>query len=175
MKYFLTLILFSLLAGCTTNAPQISRNSNSTNAQPANEKTQTVTAHTTENQPPPSANSNGAQSAPYKSSGGGMGEPIDTSKFDGTIAAAEKIVKNKPNDQEAKKNLAQAYYDRGFALTEARQYAAALGDYRKALKFDPDHEESKGWIKQIVDIYSLLKKDAPKEGEEPHPLPFKKV
>lgn len=104
-----------------------------------------------------------------------MGEPIDTAKFDGTIAAAEKVVKSKPADPQAKKDLAQAYYDRGFALTEARQYASALGDYRRALKLDPSHEDSKNWIKQIVDIYAMLKKDAPKEGEEPPPLPFKKA
>lgn len=123
-------------------------------------------AHTTENQP--AANPN----APGKFAQGG--EPIDTAKFDGVIAEAEKALKSKPNDAAAKTALADAYFDRGFALTEARQYAAALGDYRKALKVVPDHEESKKWIDQIVSIYQMLNKAAPKEGEEPPPLPFKK-
>ena len=102
------------------------------------------------------------------------GDPIDTEKFDAAVAAAEKDLKAKPADDDAKKALAQAYYDRGSALTEARQYASALGDYRRALKYDPDHADSKKWIEQIVGIYSMLKKEAPKEGEEPAPLPFKK-
>ena len=35
-------------------------------------------------------------------------------------------------------------------------------------------EESKKWVDQILGIYQMLKKEAPKEGEEPPPLPFKK-
>lgn len=170
MKLYLLLLAAALtIGGCTSNQPIVSQNSTNSAPTPRSEKPQTVTAHTTENQPP--ANSNGTASAPYKSAA--MGDPIDTAKFDGTIAAAEKIVKSKPADNEAKKNLAQAYFDRGAALTEARQYASALGDYRRALKYDPNHEESKKWIEQIVSIYKMLKKDAPKEGEEPPPLPYK--
>ena len=103
----------------------------------------------------------------------GGGDPIDTSVYDAAVAAAQKKLKENGGD-EAKENLAEAYFERGFALTEARQYAAALGDYRRALKYDPDHEESKKWIDQIVGIYSMMKREAPKEGAEPPPLPFKK-
>lgn len=174
MKSLLAIFMAAVLAGCTNNVQPLSQNTN-TSSQPTsrNEKPQTVTAHTTENQPAPSANSNGVPSAPYKSAG--TGEPIDTAKFDGTISAAEKTVKAKPSDEAAKRLLADAYFDRGFALTEARQYAAALGDYRRALKLDPNHEESKKWVDQIVSIYRMMKKEAPKEGEEPPPLPFKKA
>lgn len=171
MKFILTISLAAVLAGCANNVQPVSQNTNTSNQPAVREKPQTVTAHTTENQPPPSANSN-ASAAPYKQQGG-MGEPIDTAKFDVLIQAGEKAVKNKPADTDAKKNLAQAYFDRGFALTEARQYASALGDYRKAIKLDPNHEESKKWIDQIVGIYKMMKKEAPKEGEEPPPLPFK--
>ena len=98
------------------------------------------------------------------------------SQLIGVIAEAEKIVNSKPNDEQAKKTLAQAYFDRAFALTQppARQYAAALGDYRRALKHDSNHEESKMWIDQISTIFRSLGKEPPKEGEEPAPLPFKK-
>ena len=102
------------------------------------------------------------------------GDPIDTSKFDEAIRDAEKNLKAKSVDTELKKAAARAYFARGFALTEARQYASALGDYRRAIKLDPDDEESKNWIDQIVSIYAMLKKDPPKEGSEPAPLPFKK-
>ncbi|HTH37046.1 MAG TPA: tetratricopeptide repeat protein, partial [Pyrinomonadaceae bacterium] len=81
--------------------------------------------------------------------------------------------KNKPDDKATKKSLADAYFDRGFALTEARQYASATGDFRRALKLDPTHEEAKKWLDQIVGIYKMLKKEPPPEGEEPPPLPFK--
>lgn len=103
------------------------------------------------------------------------GNPIDTSKFDADIAGAEKTLKTKPNDADAKKALAEALVARGIALTDARQYASALGDYRKALKLDPANEEAKKWIEQIVGIYESINRDYPQEGEEPPPLPFNKA
>ena len=171
MKLILTISLTAIVAGCTNSVQPVSQSTNNSN-QPTvrGERPETVTAHTTENQPPKLSNSNG--SAPYKSAA--MGDPIDTAKFDGTIVAAERALKSQPTDESAKKTLADAYFDRGFALTNARQYASALGDYRRALKIDPNHEESTKWIDQIVGIYKMLKKDPPKEGEEPPPLPFKK-
>ncbi len=167
-------VLAVLAAACSASQPQVVQNANTASPQTANiERRETVTAHTTENQPPgkPAAGP-GGPSAPGKWSASGT--PIDTARFDGTIAAAEKIVQSKPADETAKKNLADAYYERGVALTQAQQYASALGDYRRALKYDPNHEGSKDWIGQIEGIYKMLKKNAPKEGEEPPPLPLKK-
>lgn len=167
MKTLVSIALSFLLIGCGNNAQPVS-NANSNAQRPMrSEQMQNVTAHTTENQTPKPPNAN---SGKFSQSG----EAIDTAKFDGTIAEAEKAYKAKPADEAVTKSLADAYFDRGFALTEARQYASALGDYRRALKLDPNHEESKKWIDQIVGIYAMLKKDAPKEGEEPPPLPFKK-
>ncbi|MEZ5345040.1 MAG: tetratricopeptide repeat protein [Pyrinomonadaceae bacterium] len=102
------------------------------------------------------------------------GNPIDTTEFDSAIQTAEKAVKANAKDETANKNLAEAFYKRGFALTEARQYAAAIGDYRAALKYEPEHEESKKWIAVIAGIYKSMNRDIPKEGEEPKPLEFKK-
>ena len=101
------------------------------------------------------------------------GTPIDTAKFDADIAAAEKNLKAKPADEGLKKALAAAYVARGTALTEARQYASALGDYRRALKNEPGNADAKRWMEEIIMIYDSLNKDYPKEGEEPPPLPFK--
>lgn len=101
------------------------------------------------------------------------GDPIDTSDFDSEIFAAEKALKSSPGDDSAKKALSQAYYKRGVALTNARQYAAALGDYRRSLKYDPSNTDAKNWIEQIIVIYNGLNKEYPKEGEEPPPLEFK--
>jgi tetratricopeptide (TPR) repeat protein len=107
-------------------------------------------------------------------SGRRAGNRSITSKFDKAFADAEKAAKAERSDEAAQKALAQAYFERGFALTQARQYASAIGDYRRALKYDPDHAESKEWIEQILSIYTMLKKAPPKEGEEPPPLKVKR-
>lgn len=169
MRYVLITIAALMLVGCNRAAAPVANSPRPINVAQQTNEAQSVLAHSNEGQPPKPMNANG--SGPAK---GGTGDPIDTSKFDEKIKEAEKSVKAKPADEAAKKDLAQAYFERGFALTEARQYASALGDYRRALKYDPNHEESKTWIDQIVSIYAMLKKDAPKEGSEPPPLPFKK-
>ena len=166
MRYVLFAIASFTLIGCNSAPQPVANTSQPTNVANQSNEVRSVLSHTTENQTPKPANSSGKWSQ--------SGDPLDTSVYDKEIAAAKEKLDAKPSDDGAKKALAQAYFDRGFALTEARQYAAALGDYRRALKFDPDHEDSKKWIEQIVSIYSMLKKSAPKEGEEPPPLPFKK-
>ena len=167
MKYLSLFLIAAAIwfAGCSAAAPVAVQN---TNAPARDERAQNTIAHGPTEQTAPVSNSN---------SGGKWtqgGDPIDTSKFDKAIAEAEKNQKAKPADVSLKQALAQAYFERGFALTESRQYASALGDYRRALKLDPNHEESKKWMDQILSIYEMLKKEAPKEGEEPPPLPLQK-
>ena len=61
------------------------------------------------------------------------------------------------------------------ALTQpARQYASALGDFRRAVKNDPTNTEAQDWIKQIITIYDSINRSYPQEGEEPPPLPMQK-
>ena len=157
-------LLFAL--ACTKSAPPVVNSTKPINAAQQTNEAQTMLAHSGESGTPKPANSN---SGKWTASG----DPIDTSKFDENIAKAEKSMKAK-SDGASKSLLAEAYFERGFALTEARQYASALGDYRRALKLEPNHEESQKWVGQILDIYKMLKKEAPDEGEEPPPLPFKK-
>jgi tetratricopeptide (TPR) repeat protein len=171
MKTTIILILPAILIGCSKAPVAVQQNSNFANAPQHSERTQTVTAHTTENQPAPMPNN---PSGPATSKWTQGGNPIDTSKFDSAIASAEKDVKSKPGDEAAKKALSQAYNERAVALTDARQYASALGDYRRAVKYDPSNEEAKNWIDQIIMIYDSMKKEYPKDGEEPTPLPFQK-
>ena len=171
MKVVPIFLFFVVSIACNRAAAPIANSERPINVHQQTNDAQTVLAHSSEGQPRKASNSNesgAGKSAP-------TGDPIDTSKFDQAISEAEKNLKTKPADTEAKKAAAQAYFARGFALTEARQYASALGDYRRAIKLDPDHEESKNWIDQIVSIYAMLKKDPPKEGQEPPPLPFKKT
>ncbi|HKP70513.1 MAG TPA: hypothetical protein VJV05_14595 [Pyrinomonadaceae bacterium] len=167
MKQIVLILSAAFVLSCGGGAAPVAVNVNSNPAPSRVDRSQTAIAHTTENQTPKPANGTGSKWSQ-------SGDAIDTSKFDEKVASAEKELKSKPSDDAAKKALAQAFFERGFALTEARQYASALGDYRRALKYDPDHEDSKKWIEQIVGIYQMLKKDAPPEGEEPPPLPFKK-
>ena len=163
------LIAAVLMAACN-NAPQPVANANTSASPQKSEKTETVIAHTTENQPAPmpGQNSNGTKTKWTQS-----GEPIDTKTFDADITNAEKAVKSKPNDDASKKALAEAYYKRAVALTDARQYASALGDYRRTLKYDPDNAQAKQWIDQIVSIYDSMGRESPPEGQEPPALPFK--
>lgn len=169
MKKILFYSFISLtFIGCNNSAPNVSQqpiNANSSNRS----ETQTVAAHTTEKSLP-----SPVPKSETKTKWTQSGNPIDTSAFDAEIEKAEKNLKSKPKDESAKKNLAEAYNKRGLALTEARQYASALGDYRKALKLEPNNAEAKKWIEQIVGIYESINRDYPKEGEEPPPLSFKK-
>ncbi|MCA1589369.1 MAG: hypothetical protein LC730_07085 [Acidobacteria bacterium] len=163
--------LLSLLVVVACNrSPQPSAESQANTDRPIrSERFQNTIAHTIENQSTPIGNANASRK--WSASG----DPIDTAKFDASIKHAERAAKEKPDDAGARSDLAQAFFERGFALTEARQYGSALGDYRRTLKFDPDHAESKKWIAQITNIYRMLKKEPPKEGDEPPPLPFKKT
>jgi tetratricopeptide (TPR) repeat protein len=109
-----------------------------------------------------------APAAPGKSAGG---EAIDTSEFDAKIKQLEEQAKKKPDDPAVRKQLAQAYLERGNALTQARQYQSALGDYRRTLRYDPNNEEARYWSDTIIGILKQMNREVPAEGAEPRPLP----
>lgn len=163
MRSILLAIFCCFLAACGSAPRPASENVTANTAAPAaaNERPQTAIAHTTEGGVPPASTAGGEKS---KWTSGG--DPIDTAALDADVAKAEKA-----GD---KKELSQAYLKRADALTKARQYAAALGDYRRALKTDPSNADAKNWIEQITMVYDSMNREAPKEGEEPGPLPFKK-
>ncbi len=161
------------LAGCS-NAPQSAQTVNSNTAIVTNSNNALLVASSRSAQGTnPSAN-NAAKPAENSPTATGQARAIDTSGFDAEIAKAEKEYKQKSKDETAQKNLAEAYAARGFALTEAAQYRAALGDLRKCLKLDPTNKEAQQMHDQIVSIFKSLNREPPKEGEEPAPLPFKK-
>jgi tetratricopeptide (TPR) repeat protein len=170
MKKVLIFNFIALIFTACGASPQINSTNTST-TQNTNNST-VVSSHSTENSAVPNATI--VPKSETKTKWTQSGNPIDTSKFDAEIAKAEKDVKAKPKDEAPKKALAIAYVNRGLALTDARQYASALGDYRKAQKLDPTNEDAKKWIAQIIGIYESINRDYPKEGEEPPPLPFKK-
>lgn len=161
---------FALISiGCTNTAKPIAQSNNATTATP--DKSQTAIAHSSEPKTDaPYANKTG-DSGKWTASG----DPIDTTKLDAAVMSAEKALAGKPADEKLKKALAEAFYKRAVALTDARQYASAIGDYRRTLKHDPSNADAKEWVEKITMIYDSLKRQAPKEGEEPPPLPFKKA
>jgi tetratricopeptide (TPR) repeat protein len=107
-----------------------------------------------------------------------IGSPMqktgDITELSQRIEQAQKIYEAHPYNSKGKNNLAAAYFERAFALTKAAQYNAALGDFRKGLKLNPNDQEAKGMHDQIVWIYKSLGKEAPKEGEEKAPHPVEK-
>jgi TolA-binding protein len=169
MKKFIFLSLISLISiGCGGSAPtQVNSNANVTSSAPKKDE-MTVRSHTTENQKPPMSQSNSG------SGGSSMQKAVDVSAMTAAIEKADKEYKAKSSDAKAKETLAVAYFDRAFKLTEAAQYRAAIGDFRKGLKLKPDDKEAKDMHDQIITIFKSIGREPPKEGEEPPPMPVAK-
>jgi tetratricopeptide (TPR) repeat protein len=176
MKKILFTSLIALVSiGCNNSAP--TQGQNNTAAVPATsvkkEEVQTVAAHTTENQKPASqTGSVNSNSATPTSGGSPNTKAVDVTKMTETIEKAEKEFKAKPKDEKAKESLATAYFQRAFILTDAAQYSAAIGDFRKGLKLNPNDKEAKDMHDQIISIYESMGRSAPKEGEEKAPMPI---
>ncbi len=168
MKTTILLFCVCIAVGCNNTGKPVPQNTAVAPIVSTDEKPQTAIAHSLENQAPKSEAPSGEKSKWTQS-----GDPIDTKEYDSAIAAAEIAFKKAPADIEAKRSLSGTYLKRAAALTEARQYASALGDYRRAVKHDPSNGEAKDWIDNIIKIYGSINREYPKEGEEPPPLPFK--
>jgi tetratricopeptide (TPR) repeat protein len=165
MKVTILISAALFLVGCNSaSRPVANANSNAAiSNESVSNRAETVIAHSTENRTAPIANT-------AKGKWTQSGEPIDTKPFDEDISAAENELKVHPKDESAKTHVGEAYYKRAVALTEARQYASALGDYRRALKYDPGNQQAKEWIDQIIGIYNDMGREYPPEGQEPPPL-----
>jgi hypothetical protein len=105
-----------------------------------------------------------ATNAPAKPSG------IDTAALDTKIERAEAKAKAKGATQADKLAAAAAYLERGNVYRDAGQpmlYRFALGDYRRALRYQPDNEEAREKMDEIVSIYKSMNKPVPENGNEP--------
>ncbi len=179
---FFVAILSLFILGCSNSTPTVSdKPSEKSDAVNNQSQPETVAAHTLDKEQDakalPKDESEKVEmikKSDEKTKWTRSGNPIDVTTFNADIEKAEKALKAKPNDETAKKSLSEAYTKRGVALTEARQYAAAIGDYRKALKYNAENAEAKKWIATITNIYDSINREVPKAGEEPEPLEFKK-
>jgi len=179
MKKIVILSLSALiLAGCSGGDNNANRQTVGTNTAPppaaAPNNTLVVSSHSTDKNAPENPKQNPPLSAEQPSQPASPNaKPIDVSEMTSKIEKAQKEFKAKPADAKTKENLAAAYFERAFALTEAAQYRSALGDFRKGLKLDPNNKEAKQMHDQIISIFESIGREPPKEGEEPPPLPFK--
>lgn len=173
------LALASLLSACGNSAHVATQNANNTNA--ATERSANslvVPSHSSDKTPGggttnPAAQ-NGAPKTQQQQTESPMAKPIDVSEMTAAVEKAEKDYKARATDAKAKEKLAEAYFTRAFALTEAAQYRAALGDFRKGLKLNSNHKDARAMHDRIISIFASINREPPKEGEEPPPMPFKK-
>lgn len=150
----------------TSNTP--AANSNASNPQSASSETGAPLARPAhERAAPPSSSSSSSSST------GAGGEAIDTSTYDAEVARLQKRGAAKGASEADRTALAHAYLERAKALTKARQYRAALGDYRRTLKYDPANEEAEQMSGMIISILQKMGREVPAEGAEPTPLPYK--
>ena len=162
-------------AGCNQTSSTATSNTDINAALRTSNETTVISSHSPENNIAPTATANPSSAKNPASSGGSpMAKAIDTSQMTVAIEKADQAFKAKPNDAKAKNDLAEAYFVRAFALTEAAQYRSALGDFRKGLKLNPNNADAKGMHDQIISIFQSIGREPPKEGDEPKPLPFEK-
>jgi hypothetical protein len=157
-------LLLLTLDGCGASAPVATNQS----ATPAGQTTN-ANAQNTQSARPAAV----AASPQSSTTAAGGGEPVDTSKYDAEIKRLAEKAKKNPADQQTRLALGKAYADRGDALTGVRQYRAALGDYRRALRHDPNNEQAQQMAGTITSILKSMGRDIPPEGQEPPPLPLK--
>jgi hypothetical protein len=157
-------------SGCGTqsNTNNTAGGAANSNMSPASRPAQTS------NIPPVSSahGSNPAGGAPSANSAGGSTKPggIDTAALDAKIEKAEAKAKASGATQADKLAAAAAYVERGNLYRDAGQptlYKFALGDYRHALRYQPDNADAREKMNEIVSIYQSMGRPVPDNGNEP--------
>jgi hypothetical protein len=157
-------------SGCGT--PSATNNTNSSNAAATSNRPFSTSntalppvssAHGDNSVAPPPATT----AAPNNSAKPGM----DTAALDKKIERAEAKAKAAGATQADKLAAAAAYVERGnvyYSAGSPQLYKFALGDFRRALRYQPDNQEAIAKRDQIVDIYeNSLKRAVPTNGLEP--------
>ncbi|HEX8129538.1 MAG TPA: tetratricopeptide repeat protein [Pyrinomonadaceae bacterium] len=116
----------------------------------------------------------GATTTTAPAAGGNSGSTkpggIDTAALDAKIEKAEAKAKASGATQADKLAAASAYLERGNLYRDAGQpalYKFALGDYRHALRYQPDNAEAREKMNEIVSIYQSMGRPVPDNGNEP--------
>lgn len=109
--------------------------------------------------------------APAAASGGEADRALaNTAEYDARIEKAAAKADASGASAADKKAAAEAYLARGNVYRDAgnpRLYKFALGDYRRALRYDPSNREAKEKMDEIVSIYQGMGRPVPTNGLEP--------
>lgn len=119
--------------------------------------------------PPVTSAHGGGPAAP---SGGAAapsaGKPdMDTAALDAKIKLVEAKAQVAGAGEADKRAAAAAYVERGNVYRDAGQpqlYKFALGDYRRALRYDPSNTEARARMDEIVAIYQSMGRPVPTNG-----------
>jgi hypothetical protein len=94
---------------------------------------------------------------------------MPTPELDAKIAKAEAKAKAAGASEADRKAAAAAYAARADVYYNAQQpmlYKFALGDFRRALRYDPGNADARAKLDQIVSIYQSMGKPVPTNGQE---------
>ena len=119
--------------------------------------------------PPISSAHNGGATQTAAGSATEQPEGVDTKTLDEKIIKLEEKVKTSGASAADKKALATVYLERANIYRDAgspRLYKFALGDYRRALRYDPTNAEAKAKMEEIVSIYNSMGRPVPTNGLE---------
>jgi hypothetical protein len=155
------LVALSVCAACGAS-DQSASNSANTSATQTQNRPQTVTV-------PPVASAHGDNAvAPAQPASTSADKPsLATPELDAKIEKAEAKAKAANATTGDRKTAAQAYIERANVYYSAQQpalYKFALGDFRHALRYDPNNEEARGKMDQIVSIYQSMGRPVPTNG-----------
>ncbi|HVF87119.1 MAG TPA: hypothetical protein VM866_05985 [Pyrinomonadaceae bacterium] len=95
---------------------------------------------------------------------------LPTPELDAKIEKAESKAKASGASEADKLAAAAAYVERANVYRDAGQpvlYKFALGDYRRALRYQPSNEEARAKMDEIVGIYNSMGRPVPTNGNEP--------
>ena len=157
------LALCVLAAGCSGAPPADMKNSTA-NTTTSAAKNESATA-------PSVATSHGGGAT--STAPGATGEdkpPVETKELDEKIEKAEAKAKAAGASTADKDAAAKARLERGnffYNSGDKRLYRYALGDFRRALAYQPNNEEAKEKIEMIESIYKSLGRPVPNNGLEP--------
>jgi hypothetical protein len=177
-KFLFALSSASLVAFAACGPqPAAEGGANANSNTPATSSPPAAGAQTAGGLPPvTSAHGGGAPAAPPAGGGaaapsvGGASAPgVDTKALDAKIEQAEAKAKASGAGDADKKAAAAAYVERGnvyYSAGAPALYKFALGDFRRALKYDPANSEAREKMTQIVQIYESMGRPVPANGLE---------
>jgi hypothetical protein len=161
-KLLLTLACGLLLTACGSPAGGNSANTASAQVASAANSSQTVAV------PPVSSAHGGAtQSKPAPGAASTDKPDLPTPELDIKIAKAEAKAQAPGATDADKKAVSAAYGERANVYRDAGRpalYKFALGDYRRALRYDPNNADARSKMDEIVAIYQQMGRPVPTNG-----------